>query len=143
MRKVLSLVALLLVSLCVFGQVSIIGQWKSIDDRTGETKSVVEIFERDGLIYGKVIKIFPKPGDDPDPVCNECDQKDERFKKKILGMEIIRKLKKEGSEYSGGDILDPEVGKVYRCKIWLDNTDLKVRSYWGPVWRIQTWKRVS
>jgi|SRR5690606_10588150 uncharacterized protein (DUF2147 family) len=142
MRNTLSLIFLFF-SLSAFSQTPVLGQWKSIDDNTGETKSIVEIFERGGLIYGKVIKIFPKPSDDPDPVCNECDQKDERFKKKILGMEIIRKLKKEGSEYSGGDILDPEVGKVYRCKIWLDNTDLKVRGYWGPVWRTQTWKRVS
>lgn len=143
MRKILSLLLLFFVSLTVFGQGSVLGQWKSIDDKTNETKSVVEIFERGGFIYGKVIKIFPKPGNDPDPVCDKCEQDDERFNKKILGMEIIRKLKKDGDEYSGGDILDPEVGKVYRCKIWLDGKDLKVRGYWGPVWRTQTWKRVS
>ncbi|MBX2969475.1 MAG: DUF2147 domain-containing protein [Cyclobacteriaceae bacterium] len=143
MRKLLSLILFFFMSLAVFGQGSVLGQWKSIDDKTSETKSVVEIFERGGFIYGKVIKIFPKPGNDPDPVCDKCEQDDERFNKKILGMEIIRKLKKDGDEYSGGDILDPEVGKVYRCKIWLDGTDLKVRGYWGPVWRTQTWKRVS
>ena len=56
MRKILSLVFLLFVSLSVFSQGSVLGQWKSIDDKTGETKSIVEIFERGGFIYGKVIK---------------------------------------------------------------------------------------
>jgi uncharacterized protein (DUF2147 family) len=142
MRNTLSLIFLLF-SLSAFSQASVLGQWKSIDDNTGETKSIVEIFERGGLIYGKVIKIFPKPGKDSDPVCEKCPEDDERFQKKILGMEIIRKLKKVGDEYAEGDILDPEAGKVYRCKIWLEGKDLKVRGYWGPVWRTQTWKRVS
>lgn len=142
MRNTLSLIFLLF-SLSAFSQTSVLGQWKSIDDNTGETKSIVEIFERGGLIYGKVIKIFPKPGKDTDPVCEKCPKDDERFQKKILGMEIIRKLKKDGDEYAEGDILDPEAGKVYRCKIWLEGKDLKVRGYWGPVWRTQTWKRVS
>jgi uncharacterized protein (DUF2147 family) len=142
MRNTLSLIFLFF-SLSAFSQTSVLGQWKSIDDNTGETKSIVEIFERGGLIYGKVIKIFPKPGKDTDPVCEKCPEDDERFQKKILGMEIIRKLKKVGEEYAEGDILDPEAGKVYRCKIWLDGKDLKVRGYWGPVWRTQTWKRVS
>ena|SRR5690606_21657887 len=142
MRNTLSLIFLFF-SLSALSQTSVLGQWKSIDDNTGETKSIVEIFERGGLIYGKVIKIFPKPGKDTDPVCEKCPEDDERFQKKILGMEIIRKLKKVGEEYAEGDILDPEAGKVYRCKIWLDGKDLKVRGYWGPVWRTQTWKRVS
>ena len=73
-----------------------------------------------------MIKIFPKPGNDPDPVCDKCAEDDERYNTKILGVEIIRKLKKDGTEYSGGDILDPEVRKVYGCKIWLQGKELKV-----------------
>ncbi|MBX2966194.1 MAG: DUF2147 domain-containing protein [Cyclobacteriaceae bacterium] len=143
MPKIQCLILLLFTSISAFSQDSILGQWKSIDDKTGEAKSVVEIFERNGFIYGKVIKTFPKPGREPDPVCDKCPQDDDRYNKKIIGMEIIRQLKKQGNEYSGGDILDPEAGKIYRCKIWLDGKDLKVRGYWGPVWRTQTWKRVS
>lgn len=140
-----TIVSFLLVVFVQFawGQTSVLGKWKSIDDKTGETKSIVEIFERNGLVFGRVIKIFPTPDKDPDPVCDKCSEDDERYKKKILGMEIIRQLKKNGSEYADGDILDPEVGRVYRCKIWLEGSDLKVRGYWGPVWRTQTWKRVS
>jgi uncharacterized protein (DUF2147 family) len=143
MKKVLLTALVVFVGFSVSAQNSILGKWKSIDDKTGETKSIVEIFERGGLVYGKVIKIFPKPGDDQDPVCTKCPQDDDRYKKKILGMEIIQEMKKSGNEYSDGYILDPEAGKVYRCKLWLESNDLKVRGYWGPVWRTQTWKKVS
>ncbi|HRJ28333.1 MAG TPA: DUF2147 domain-containing protein [Cyclobacteriaceae bacterium] len=143
MKNVLFTVSIVIAGFSVSAQHTILGKWKSIDDKTGETKSVVEIFERGGLVYGKVIKIFPKPGDDQDPVCNKCPEDDDRFKKKILGMEIIQGMKKNGAEYSDGHILDPEAGKVYRCKLWLESNDLKVRGYWGPVWRTQTWKKVS
>lgn len=121
---------------------SITGRWTTIDDDSGEEKSIVEIAERGGKFYGKVVKIFVKPGDDPDPVCKDCPSDDTRHNKKIIGMEIIRDLKKSGDEYADGDILDPEIGKVYRCKLWIEGEDLKVRGYWGPFFRTQTWKRV-
>ncbi len=122
---------------------SILGKWKSIDDNTGEPRSIVEIVENDGKVYGKIVKLFPKPTEDPDPVCDKCDPSDARFKKKVIGMEIIRGMKQDGSEYSGGDILDPENGKIYRSKIWIEGKDLKVRGYWGPFYRTQTWLRAD
>jgi uncharacterized protein (DUF2147 family) len=138
--KTLLIFACLLMAGPVLSQ-SIIGKWKTIDDNTGEERSVVEIYEKGGKIYGKIIKLFRKPGEDPDPVCNECDQDDDRFKKKIIGMEIITDMEKIGSEYDDGSILDPESGKIYRCKLWLENNELKVRGYWGPFFRTQTWKK--
>lgn len=117
------------------------GKWRTIDDATGKPRSVVEIFERGGKLYGKVVGIFPRPGKDPDPICNECDPSDPRYKTKVKGMEIVRNMKKDGLEYSGGDILDPENGKVYRCKLWLEGKELKVRGYLGPFFRTQTWLR--
>ena len=63
----------------VFGQ-DILGKWKTIDDNTNEARSVVEIIERSGKIYGKVVMLFPRPGEDPDPVCDKCDAQDQRFK---------------------------------------------------------------
>jgi uncharacterized protein (DUF2147 family) len=122
---------------------SITGKWKTIDDNSGEERSVVEIFEQNGKFYGKILKIFRKPGEDPDPICDECPEDDPRYNKKIIGMEIIKEMKKSGSEYSDGNILDPESGKVYRCKIWLEGQELKVRGYWGPFYRTQTWKKAS
>jgi uncharacterized protein (DUF2147 family) len=127
------------ISAVASAQSSIVGKWKSVDDNTGDPRSVVEILEREGKIFGKIIKLFPKPEEDPDPICDKCDPEDARFNKKIIGMEIIMEMTKDDDEYSGGSILDPEVGKVYRCKVWLEAGKLKVRGYLGPFYRTQTW----
>ncbi|HZY78710.1 MAG TPA: DUF2147 domain-containing protein [Cyclobacteriaceae bacterium] len=114
-----------------FGQ-DVVGRWKTIDDETGNPKSIVEIFEKGGKVYGKVVKLFRTPEEDPDPVCDECDEADDRYKKKVIGMEIMRDMTRgEGGAWSGGEILDPKNGKVYNCRIWLEGDDLKVRGYWG------------
>jgi uncharacterized protein (DUF2147 family) len=123
-----------------YGQ-TIFGKWKTIDDETGEPRSIVEIYERNGKVYGKVVKLLLKPTEDQDPVCVECDEDDPRYKKKVLGMEIMKDLKKDDDEYSDGEILDPNNGKVYRCKIWLEGKELKLRGYLGPFYRTQTWIR--
>lgn len=127
------------ISAVASAQNSIVGKWKSVDDNTEDPRSIVEILEREGKIYGKIIKLFPKPEEDPDPICDKCDPEDARFNKKIIGMEIIMEMTKDDDEYSGGSILDPEVGKVYRCKVWLEAGKLKVRGYLGPFYRTQTW----
>lgn len=131
---------LLFVPLISFSQ-SITGKWTTIDDETGKEKSVVEIFEKQGKYFGRITKLFRGPNEDPDPVCDECEDSDPRYKKKIIGMEIIRDMKKDGDEYSNGDILDPANGKVYKCKLWVEGSNLKVRGYWGPFFRTQTWKK--
>jgi uncharacterized protein (DUF2147 family) len=121
---------------------SISGKWKTIDDSSGKEKSIVEIFEKEGKFYGRVVRIFVEKDEDPDPVCDKCPEDDARYKKKIIGMEIIRGLSKSGDRFEDGDILDPEVGKIYKCRLWLEGKDLKVRGFWGPFYRTQTWKRV-
>jgi uncharacterized protein (DUF2147 family) len=122
---------------------NVIGKWKTIDDSTGEPRSVVEIFLRNNKLYGKVVKLFPKGDEDPDPICEECESDDPRFHKKVIGMEIMEGLSKEDEEYSGGSILDPDNGKVYRCKIWIEDKQLKVRGYLGPFYRTQSWLKVE
>lgn len=122
---------------------SITGKWKTIDDETGEAKSVVSIYEKEGKYYGKIVKLFRAPDQDPDPVCNECPEDDPRYKEKILGMEIIKDLRKDEEEYVGGTVLKPDEGKIYNCKMWLENGKLKVRGYWGFLYRTQTWTRVE
>ncbi len=122
---------------------SVLGKWKTIDDETGDPKSIVEIYEKNGKVYGKIIKLFRKPGEDPDPICDKCPREDERFNKKIIGMEILRDMTKSGSEYSGGTVLKPDEGKIYRCKIWLEGKELMVRGYWGILYRTQTWQRAE
>jgi len=137
-----NLTLLFLLPITVLAQSTVLGKWKTIDDNTGKEKSILEITEHNGKVYGKILKIFTQPGEDPDPVCDKCPEEDSRYKKKIIGMEIIKDMIKDDDEYSGGSILDPEAGKVYRCKLWIEDKDLKVRGYWGPLYRTQTWKRV-
>ncbi len=119
---------------------SVLGKWKSIDDETGEAKSHIEIFEKNGKIYGKITKLLLKPSD---TICKKCPGK--KKDQLLEGMEIIYDLKKKGDEYKGGKILDPESGKEYKCKISLqDDSHLKVRGFIGfaLIGRTQIWERL-
>lgn len=140
--KILSIMLFLAAGYTALGQ-EVKGKWKTIDDETSEPKSIVEVFERDGKIFGRIVKLFRKPGEDQDPVCDDCEKDDPRYNKKIIGMEIMREMVLADGEYSGGDILDPKTGKVYNCRIWLEGSDLKVRGYWGPFYRTQTWLKAQ
>lgn len=139
MKNITSLFATAVLSLCVLiaKAQTPVGKWKTIDDETGKPKSVVEIYEKNGKFYGKVIKLFRAPGEDQNPSCKDCSG--DRKGQKILGMEIVRGLKKDGTEYSGGTILDPKNGKVYDCKMWIENGKLQVRGYVAFFFRTQTW----
>ena len=121
-------------------QSTVLGKWRTVDEQTGEEKSIIEIFERNGMVYGKIVKIFNK--ENPDPICDQCPESDPRYRKKIIGMEIITDMQKAEDEYTQGNILDPQDGKIYRCKLWLEENNLKVRGYWGPFYRTQTWRKV-
>jgi uncharacterized protein (DUF2147 family) len=137
------LITLLLLINSSYAQTStVLGRWKTIDDNTGREKSIVEITERGGKVYGKIIRIFPEAGKNTDPICDKCPEDDSRHNKKVVGMEIIKDMVKSDDEYDEGTILDPEVGKVYKCKLWLEDNDLKVRGYLGPFYRTQTWKKL-
>jgi hypothetical protein len=92
MRNVLTGLLILLASAPLMAQGTITGKWKTIDDNTGEARSIVEILEQEGKVFGRVVKIFPRPNVEPDPVCKKCSPDDPRFNKKIIGMEVIRNL---------------------------------------------------
>ncbi|ELR68061.1 hypothetical protein C900_01197 [Fulvivirga imtechensis AK7] len=143
MNKNTLLYILLLAPVWAFGQSGITGTWKTIDDETGEAKSIVDIYERNGNFYGKIVKLFRNPGQDPDPICGECPEDDPRYNKKVIGMEIIKDMKREGDKLVGGTVLKPDEGKIYNCKIWIEDGKLKVRGYWGFFYRTQTWLRVE
>lgn len=121
---------------------SIVGTWVTVDDDTGEAKSHVKIYlAKNGSYYGKVTKLLKDP---QDTKCTECKGKNKN--KPIVGLVIMKSLEKDGSAYEDGTILDPENGKTYSCKVWLDPKNknrLKVRGYIGFLYRTQTWKRLK
>ncbi|RZS90711.1 DUF2147 domain-containing protein [Aquimarina brevivitae] len=122
-------------------QQSVIGKWKTIDDDTGEARSIVEIYKQGNKLYGKVEKVIQE--EDQNKTCIKCEG--ENYNKPIKGLVILKDLEKDGQEYEDGTILDPENGKVYRCKIWLDedNPDvLNVRGYIAFLYRTQQWLRI-
>jgi uncharacterized protein (DUF2147 family) len=137
MRAIFTFLLIVITTSCFAQRNTILGKWKTIDDNTGKAKSVVEIYEKQGKIYGKIIRLFRTPDEDQDPICVECT--DYRKDKKVIGMEIITALEKDGEEYGNGEIMDPEDGKSYRCKIWLENGTLKVRGYIAFLYRTQSW----
>lgn len=120
-----------------------VGVWKTFDDRTGKARGIVRIYAQGGELFGRIESSFT-PGDE-NRVCVLC--KDDRKDQPIRGLLIMRNMQKEGGDYAGGDILDPESGSVYRCKMHLeaDGSRLVLRGYIGVPWigRTQTWERLN
>jgi len=123
------------------------GLWRTIDDSSKKDKSLVRIVEANGIYTGKVETIVD-PDSPKDAVCKDCS--DERKDKPVVGMTIIRNVKASADDknvFEGGDILDPNNGKVYRVKLKLiDNgSKLDVRGYIGTpmLGRTQTWIRAE
>ena len=139
--RLLTAVLILLFAPSAVFAASPIGLWKTIDDESGKAESIVEIYEQDGMLYGRVVELLDPPPDDPNPVCDECkgDRKDEP----IEGMVILRGMKPDGNAWSGGDILDPANGKTYGCKLWVENGKLKIRGYVAFFYRTQEWLPVE
>jgi uncharacterized protein (DUF2147 family) len=120
-----------------------VGQWHTLDEKTGELKSMVVIFEHQGAIKGRVEKVLRK-GADPAAKCDKCS--DDRKNQPVVGLEIIRGAKKASGKnvWEDGEILDPENGKTYALRLTpIENgAKLEVRGSFGPIGRTQTWVRV-
>lgn len=141
MRKNVMTCLLVFVSIFALQAQSVLGKWKTVDDETGKEKSIVEIYEKNGLIYGKLVELLEEKN--KNAVCSACSGKNKN--KPYLGLIIITDLKKDGDEWSGGKILDPKIGKEYKCNMTLENSNkLKVRGYVGIslIGRTQYWQRV-
>ncbi|MEO8081301.1 MAG: DUF2147 domain-containing protein [Caldimonas sp.] len=139
--------ALSFVSALALAQATPAGLWKSIDDGTKKEKSLVRIVESGGVYSGKVEKTLD-PATPPDAACKACT--DERKDQPIVGMTIIRNIKQDSEDktlFDGGEILDPNNGKVYKLRLKpIDNgARLEVRGYIGMpmLGRTQTWTRVE
>ena len=121
---------------------TVLGTWKTIDDKSNVAKSHVEIYEKNGKIYGRVKEIFKASA--RDNLCVNCKGEDKNTP--ILGMDVIKALERDGDVFKNGKITDPESGKEYRAKIWLDQDDpnrLFVRGYIAFFYRTQEWLRVE
>jgi uncharacterized protein (DUF2147 family) len=139
--KVLFILALSILNFNLNAQ-DIFGKWKTIDDETGKPKSIVEITKKDGKAYGKILKLFREPDEEQDPLCDDCA--DYRKDKRIIGMTIITDMEQDDDEWEDGEILDPKNGKIYDCKLWVDDDGtLKVRGYIAFFFRTQTWLPVN
>lgn len=135
MRTLIASLAIVLGT--VLSAQDITGRWTTIDDNTGKPRSVVEITVKDGTATGRIVDLHDKAR--LDKTCEKCT--DDRMGRKIVGLEIIRGMKNKSGEWSGGTILDPENGKVYDCKLWLEKDKLQVRGYVAFFFRTQTWVR--
>ena len=118
-----------------------VGVWKTYDDKTGELHGLVQITETAGGLTGRILKSYdPKK---PDPRCDQCDG--ERKGQPVIGMVFLWGLQRDGDEYRGGYILDPDNGRVYRAKLRLADQGrrLQVRGFIGfsLLGRTQTWTR--
>lgn len=133
---------LILATTALLAQSSPAGLWKTIDDETGEAKSHVRIYEKNGKFHGKVEKLLLSS---PDKVCEACPG--DKKNKPLVGMVVIEGLKAYDDYWKGGTILDPESGSEYGCSVWYEegNSDeLKVRGkHWTGLYRTQTWYKVK
>ncbi len=119
-------------SVCAFAAQAlgnVTGYWTTIDDETQEAKSVVQIYEYKGKLYGRVVELLKEPG----------AKAKIKGSPAIKGLTIIWDLEKDGDSYSGGEILDPQKGKVYGCEIWREGEKLIVRGKIAFLGRNQTW----
>ena len=134
----------LTISGVVFAQMSPVGTWSTIDDKTKEIKSEIVVTESGGVLSGKVSKLLRKDADQK-AVCKECN--DDRKDKPIVGLEIIRGAKKTAEQdvWEGGKILDPENGKSYTLKLTPieGGKKLEVRGSVFGIGRTQTWVRTQ
>ncbi|MGH1485403.1 MAG: DUF2147 domain-containing protein [Cellvibrionaceae bacterium] len=126
----------------VIAENSPVGMWTTIDDKTKQPKSKVEIISADGILSGKIIELF-NPSE-PNPLCTKC--KGEKNNQPILGMTIIWNAIDKGKHWKG-KILDPKKGKTYKLKLSLieDGQKLKIRGYIGNplLGRTQIWQRAE
>jgi uncharacterized protein (DUF2147 family) len=136
---------MLLVPLCAADLNSPAGKWMTIDDKSGKPGGLIRIELVDGQYQGWIEKIFPDPDEDPNPKCVYCAGV--RKNQPVVGLNFMWGLKKQGDEFSGGEILDPRSGKIYRARLRLQDggKKLDVRGYIGIslLGRSQVWNRAE
>lgn len=121
------------------------GLWQTFDDDTHAPKALVEIVERAGKLSGRIVKLFPAPGEDADPRCTRCAGA--RHDQRVVGMTILWNFRRDGDRWDSGEVLDPESGDIYRALLHPRDggKSLDVRGYIGMplLGRSQVWTRVA
>ena len=119
-----------------------VGLWEPLDS-SGKSLGLIRIFERNGLYYGRIEP--SSPTDDRNARCTRC--RDERHNQPIIGLVLMRHLRWENGEYVGGDILDPDTGRIYGCTLRLTDGGrrLIMRGFFGfsLLGQSQTWRRLT
>ena len=123
---------------------SAVGLWEQVDEKSGKPESWFKITERNGAYEGNIVKIFFKPGEDENWVCDKCEGAERG--KPVLGLALIKGMQRNGSSYENGTIMDQRDGAVYRAlmKLSPDGQKLEVRGYLGIslFGRSQVWNRL-
>lgn len=139
MKRTLFFAVTLLFTVTLFAQNPLLGEWITVDDATGEQKSIVRIYQADnGKYYGTIIQLLEENGETA--VCTECTGEDHN--KPIVGLTIIRNMQLKDNELRGGKVLDPDNGKFYYAKVYLKDGKLILRGSLdkaGLLGRSQTW----
>ena len=139
---VLGAVAALCAGSVFAAEMTPVGSWRTIDDKTGKVKSIVEIRDAGGTLEGKVAQVI-NSDKGPNPLCDACSG--ERKDKPVTGMTILWGVKRDGDVWDGGSILDPNNGKTYSVKLTpIENGNkLEVRGFmgWSLLGRTQVWER--
>jgi uncharacterized protein (DUF2147 family) len=121
-----------------------VGLWEQVDEKSGQAESWFRITERNGVYEGVIVKIFLKPGEDPNWVCDKCEGAERGAP--VLGLTLIKGMRRKGDAFEDGTIMDPRDGSVYRAlmKLSADGRKLEVRGYLGIslFGRSQVWNRL-
>lgn len=139
MRLLLSFFVMMLFTFTISAQ-GITGVWETIDDESGEPKSHIKIYEKDGMFYGRVVKLLPAA---TTSTCDGCAG--DMNGKSLLEIDIVQGMKPYKDYYSYGTITDPGGGKEYSCNITRNGDKLDVRGYIGfsLLGRTQVWHKVN